>query len=82
LEADFWLVDALGGGWGLCGSIARLAVVEDVQPALIKSVERYAEYFQTLYGIVHRMGVAQHEEAVAKCHQHLGQQKNLGLLRF
>jgi HK97 family phage major capsid protein len=41
----------------VCGSIARLAIVEDVQPALIKSVERYAEYFQTMYGIVHRLGV-------------------------
>lgn len=41
----------------VCGSIARLAIVEDVQPALIKSVERYAEFFQTLYGICHRLGV-------------------------
>jgi HK97 family phage major capsid protein len=41
----------------VCGSIARLAICEDVQPALIKSVERYAEYFQTMYGIVHRLGV-------------------------
>ncbi|HTS06789.1 MAG TPA: phage major capsid protein [Candidatus Eisenbacteria bacterium] len=41
----------------VCGSVARLAIVEDVQPALIKSVERFAEYFQTLYGVVHRLGV-------------------------
>lgn len=41
----------------VAGSISRLAIVEDVTPALIKSTERYAEYFQTMYGIVHRLGV-------------------------
>jgi HK97 family phage major capsid protein len=41
----------------VAGSIARLAIVEDVAPALIKSTERMAEFNQTLYGIVHRLGV-------------------------
>ena len=41
----------------VCGSVARLAIVEDVAPTLIKSLERYVEYFQTMFGIVHRLGV-------------------------
>jgi HK97 family phage major capsid protein len=41
----------------ICGSIKRLAFVHDVRPALIKSAERYAEFFQTFYGILHRLGV-------------------------
>lgn len=41
----------------VAGSISRLAIVEDVTPALIKSAERYAEFFQTMFGIVHRLGV-------------------------
>jgi HK97 family phage major capsid protein len=41
----------------VCGSIKRLAFVQDVRPALIKSAERYAEFYQTMYGIVHRLGV-------------------------
>lgn len=47
------------------GSIAQLAIVEDVAPILIKSKERYAEYFQTMFAIVHRLGVKLIDSAAA-----------------
>jgi HK97 family phage major capsid protein len=49
----------------VCGSIAQLAIVEDVAPILIKSTERYAELYQTMYGIVHRLGVKLIDSAAA-----------------
>lgn len=55
INAD--MTAAAGDTAVVCGSIKRLAFVQDVRPALIKSAERYAEYFQTMYGVVHRLGL-------------------------
>jgi HK97 family phage major capsid protein len=41
----------------VCGSVKRAVLVQSVNPNFIRSVERYAENNQTLYGMVHRLGV-------------------------
>jgi HK97 family phage major capsid protein len=41
----------------VCGSVKRAVLVQSVSPLFTRSVERLAEFNQTLYGMVHRLGV-------------------------
>lgn len=41
----------------VCGSVKRAILIQSVNPVMIRSVERLAEINQTLYGMVHRLGV-------------------------
>lgn len=41
----------------VCGSVKRAVLVQSVRPVFVRSFERYAEQFQTLYGMVNRLGV-------------------------
>jgi HK97 family phage major capsid protein len=41
----------------VAGSVKRAVLIQSVSPVFIRSVERLAEFNQTLYGMVHRLGV-------------------------